>query len=148
MSALLAVVDSPDEPVISYAHAEWATGVAYREIESFLSRVRAGDVGGGSDSRVKKIQDVLLKYRLGQIAKNDPKANQLRDYGIISYRVIQMQASSFAPFRNAEGKCDSRLIREAINDLIDRGQLKQLASLDLPKYSIVSGTYYYIVEYN
>jgi len=55
IAGLLAVVDSPYNPVIGVTHLKWAVGYLVQNIVQFLSDVDRGELGSGASDEVKAI---------------------------------------------------------------------------------------------
>lgn len=126
VSALLAVIDHYLKPVVSVEHVGWAIELIQRDVETFQSRQRSGDIGVDDDARERKLLSFLREYvtaiTLPQSYKVLP---QMHQDGIVPRSYLQVRSVSLPAFSNHK-LGTKRALEEAIGSLIANGHLMEV----------------------
>jgi hypothetical protein len=127
ISALLAVADNPDIPVITKAHVDWALTVVRKDIGVMDRRISSGDVGFGDAPREKKILTVICKYLKTGVPASYAIPAGMRKDGIVPRKYLQIVTQRSTSFVNHRAGQNAALDM-TIKSLIDSGYLQ-----DFPK---------------
>lgn len=125
IAALLAIVDHYLMPKITTEHVGWAIDLVQRDIETFQSRKRDGDIGVDDDARERKLVSFLRDY----IAKPVPASYGVKPKmvaaGIVPRKFLQTRSASLPAFSNHKLGA-SRALDDAIRGLIANGRLMEV----------------------
>jgi hypothetical protein len=102
VSALLAVGDNYIFPVVTDEHAAWAIALMRHGTSAFLNRLRAGEVGEGSDGgREQKVLDLCREFLLLPADKMPvwlKDGERMRQSSIVPRKYLQQRTQRLAAF--------------------------------------------------
>ncbi|MEL7706864.1 DUF3987 domain-containing protein [Citromicrobium bathyomarinum] len=125
IAALLAVADNPFKPIVSTAHGRWAINLVQRDIETFLSRKRSGDIGVSDNSREQKLTSFLRDYLTGPVPTSYKVKPKMAADGIVPRKYLQVRSASLPAFTSHKLGA-SRALDDAIRGLIANGKLMEV----------------------
>lgn len=149
IACLLAVADHYLNPVVTAAHVRWAIDLVQRDVETFQSRNRNGDVGVDDDARERKLLSFLRDYIAKSVPASYKVPPRMVEDGIVPRSYLQMRSASLPAFRNHKLGA-AKALDETIKSLVASGWLlevkhdkvvegynhhgKSYRVLDLPEY--------------
>jgi len=142
IASLLAVADNYAFPAIHLGHTVWAIDLVKQDASTFLDKVDAGDVGDGDDTRQAKVMQVCKKVLQGHLQDKNPKLNA---EGAVSRRVLQLNTSRLAPFKNHPLKA-SKALDETIKALIANSNLMPISKIDASEQFGFHGDCYRVLD--
>ena len=102
VAALLAVGDNHLFPSVTIEQAEWAVSLIRHGITTFAKRIRAGDVGEGTDGgREQKVLELCKEFILLSTDKLPSwlkQGEQMRQSGIVPRKFLQQRTQRLATF--------------------------------------------------
>ncbi len=129
LAALIAVGVNPYMPTITVQQMQWAINIEYRGIQDFLAKVESGEVGEVTeDVRLSRVAKACAEYIMQREPWLFPKGyrvdHDLHDREIITFSYLNNKLGNTKPFRKDGHKEPSKLIREALDVLVARGDLE------------------------
>lgn len=105
VAALLAVGDNYNSPTVNEDHAAWAIALMRHGTSAVLTRLRAGEVGEGSDGgRERKVLELCCEFLLlpeGHKKLQDYKrGTDMQQAGIVPRRFLQQRTQRLSAFEN------------------------------------------------
>ena len=122
ISALLAVADSPYEPVIRKQHVAWALTVVRRDIAVMSRKLVSGDVGVNDMSRERKLLSVIASYFQERSIESYRVPESLRKAGMVPRKYLQMRTSRVQSFMNHK-QGSTAALDSALRSLVDSGYI-------------------------
>lgn len=113
------------------AHAQWALTLVRREIEVFIRRQEAGDIGEGDHIRRKKVLGAMKYYLLNK------DAGKIKGYGttqammndlIIPHSWITARLSNQTAF-TSHRLGQSEALKQTLRDLVDNGTIMEVPKI-------------------
>jgi Protein of unknown function (DUF3987) len=102
VAALLAVGDHYLCPTVTDDHATWAVALVRHGIEAFLKRIRAGDVGegtdGGREQKVLELCKEFIRLTPDKMPTWLKGGEQMRQAGIVPRKFLQLRTQRLAAF--------------------------------------------------
>lgn len=102
VAALLAVGDNYNFPAVTDEHADWAIALMRHGTSAVLNRLRAGDVGEGTDGgREQKVLELCKEFILLPTDKMPSwlkQGEQMRQSGIVPRKFLQQRTQRLAAF--------------------------------------------------
>lgn len=145
IAALLAVADHYLMPTVTVAHVGWAIDLVQRDVETFQSRQRDGDIGVDDDARERKLVSFLRDYISKPVpASYSVKPKMVAD-GVVPRKFLQTRSASLPAFSNHKLGA-SRAMDEAIRSLIANGKLIEVKQDKLVEGYGFFGKSYRILE--
>lgn len=125
IAALLAVADHYLTPLVTVAHVRWAIDLVQRDVETFQSSKRDGDIGIDDDARERKLISFLRDYITKPVPASYKVPPKMQADGIVPRTYLQMRSASLPAFRNHKPGA-SRALDDAIRSLIANGKLMEV----------------------
>jgi len=129
LAGLVAVGVNQYVPAITVEQMQWAIDIEYRGIMDFLAKVESGEVGEVTeDVRVARVSKAIGEY----IAQREPwlfpkgyKINaEMHERFFVTFSYLSNKVGNTKPFKKDGYKEPSKLIREALDVLVARGDLE------------------------
>lgn len=129
LAALVAVGVNPYVPTITVEQMQWAIDIEYRGIIHFLAKVESGEVGEVTeDVRVSRVSKAISEYIMQREPWLFPKGYkvnfELHERGFVTFSYLSNKVGNTKPFKKDGYKEPSKLIREALDVLVARGDLE------------------------
>lgn len=138
IAALLAIGDNHLYPKITNEHLEWAKSLVMKNVDTFLERLRSGDIGRSDASRVQKLIYVCKELFM---TKN-LQFQKYKEMGIVPRMWINKSCYALPAFAGQS----KRLVDNAIMDCISTGFLKIVPNDVKAKLGIRGDAYYILGE--
>lgn len=129
VAALLAVGDNHLKPVVTEEQATWAITLMRHGITSFLNRLKAGEVGEGTDGgRERKVLDLCNEFRdlpADKLPKWLKDGKAMQDANIVPRKYLQQRTQRISAFeKHKMGHTAS--LNMAIKTAITNGNLMEV----------------------
>lgn len=125
IAGLLAVIDHYLNPTIDIGHVRWAIHLVRRDVETFQSQKREGNIGVSDDARQQKLIAFIRDYITKPVPKSYKVPAQMQADGIVPRSYLQMRSASLNPFANHKLGA-SKALDDAIRSLIANGNLMEV----------------------
>ncbi len=137
LASLISVGCNPYEPTITTEIFAWATTIIVADINNFLGRFDAGDVGSDNDEQkqlnavAKVIHDYIVKP-WSEVQKYSTSPVGLHSERIIPFSYVSRRLAAISVFRK-DRRGSGKAIEIAIKTLVDRGDLQEVSRATLTK---------------
>lgn len=145
IASLLAVADSPAQPIIKKQYVEWAIGLVEDNNNMFIRKLKTEGILNIDHSCENAMFSLFKKYIKGNLSSGYRVNEDMRKQGIISRSYIQNRTKDLAVFRRPIYGPNEALKRTLAN-LIENGYIIELQKNNLPKEWEVVGKVYQIVK--
>ena len=151
LAALVAVGWNPYMPTITPDFALWAIQLEKANVRNLLARFEAGEVGETSseDMRVKRVIGAIIAYcqKPWQELKSYDVRGDLHEKRIVTYTYIHKKLAATAPFKKQNNQEPTRLIKEALRTLVDRGDIVELSKAVMARDYQFNGLAYMVANH-
>ncbi len=151
LAALVAVGCNEYMPTITPEFALWAMQIEKANVRNLLARFEAGEVGETSseDMRVKRVIGAIIAYcqKPWQELKSYDVRGDLHEKRIVTYTYIHKKLAATAPFKKQNNQEPTRLIKEALRTLVDRGDIVELSKVVMARDHQFNGLAYMIANH-
>ncbi|MDJ0977654.1 MAG: DUF3987 domain-containing protein [Erythrobacter sp.] len=151
VSALLAVSDYPAAPTVNLKQVEWAITLIRHGISAFEHRIRAGDVGEGTDGgREQKVLDLCKEFLFlpaGKIPGWLKHAGKMQQAAIIPRKYLQQRTQRLAAFEKHR-LGHTAALNLAIKTAITNGNLMEVNKSKAAELYGYSGQAYRLLSSN
>ncbi|ADP72328.1 hypothetical protein Rvan_3126 [Rhodomicrobium vannielii ATCC 17100] len=137
LASLAAIGVHPWCPVISAEQFKWSVDIEVYNVRNLLSRFEKGEVGEQDDdaARINKLREIINKYLESPSEKfRSAGFEEMHKNMIIPERFLQQRTANIAAFKNARNGA-TKSLREAIQQLINNGEIIKVRNHELPKYT-------------
>jgi hypothetical protein len=129
VATLLAVGDSPFDPIVRSVHARWAIKFVRRSVRTTLRHFERGEVGGGSQSkaeaRVRQEIETYVRASPDQRAKDDKIPATMRTGPFIPHAYLREHTKRVQPFKD-----DQHALRNVLDAMVKDGVLRVLDKVE------------------
>ena len=151
LAALVAVGCNEYMPTITPEFALWAMQIEKANVRNLLARFEAGEVGETSseDMRVKRVIGAIIAYcqKPWQELKSYEVRGDLHENRIVTYTYIHKKLAATAPFKKQNNQEPTRLIKEALRTLVDRGDIVELSKVVMARDHQFNGLAYMVANH-
>jgi hypothetical protein len=138
LAALVAVGLNPDMPTITIEAVEWANDIVQRDIDLYVRKFEAGDVGSdtGESKQVRDVISVVQMYLtrgFDDVSKYGAKRDMHADH-VIPYTYLQRRLVAVASFRH-DRIGSTNAIKRVLQSMLDEGSIVEVGRADLGKYN-------------
>lgn len=151
LAALVAVGWHPYMPTITPDFALWAIQLEKASIRNLLARFEAGEVGETSseDVRVKRVIGAIIAYcqKPWHELKSYDVRGDLHEKRIVTYTYIHKKLAATAPFKKQNNQEPTRLIKEALRTLVDRGDIVEISKVVMARDHQFNGLAYMVANH-
>lgn len=126
VASLLAVADSPFNPVVRITHVAWALNLVRADIGLFQTRKRSGDVGIDDSARERKLLSFIREYLVtNPIPASYKVPDAMRQNSIVPRGYLQRRAASLPAFINHKLGA-TRALDDTLSSLVANGHLMEV----------------------
>jgi hypothetical protein len=125
VASLLAVADSPFQPVVGITHVAWALNLVRQDIGLFQLRKKSGDVGIDDNARERKLVAFMKEYLTKPVPPSYKVTKGMREHSLIPRNYLQMRTASLPAFANHR-LGSSRALDEALASMVSNGYLQEI----------------------
>lgn len=151
LAALVAVGCNEYMPTITPEFALWAMQIEKANVRNLLARFEAGEVGETSseDMRVKRVIGAIIAYcqKPWPELKSYDVRGDLHEKRIVTYTYIHKKLAATAPFKKQNNQEPTRLIKEALRTLVDRGYIVELSKAVMARDYQFNGLAYMVANH-
>ncbi len=151
LAALVAVGCNEYMPTITPEFALWAMQIEKANVRNLLARFEAGEVGESSseDMRVKRVIGAIIAYcqKPWPELKSYDVRGDLHEKRIVTYTYIHKKLAATAPFKKQNNQEPTRLIKEALRTLVDRGDIVELSKAVMARDYQFNGLAYMVANH-
>ena len=151
LAALVAVGWNPYMPTITPDFALWAIQLEKASIRNLLARFEAGEVGemSSEDIRVKRVIGAIIAYcqKPWHELKSYDVRGDLHEKRIVTYTYIHKKLAATAPFKKQNNQEPTRLIKEALRTLVDRGDIVEISKVVMARDHQFNGLAYMVANH-
>ncbi len=151
LAALVAVGWNPYMPTITPDFALWAIQLEKASIRNLLARFEAGEVGemSSEDIRVKRVIGAIIAYcqKPWHELKSYDVRGDLHEKRIVTYTYIHKKLAATAPFKKQNNQEPTRLSKEALRTLVDRGDIVEISKVVMARDHQSSGLAYMVANH-
>ena len=151
LAALVAVGWNPYMPTITPDFALWAIQLEKASIRNLLARFEAGEVGemSSEDIRVKRVIGAIIAYcqKPWHELKSYDVRGDLHEKRIVTYTYIHKKLAATAPFKKQNNQEPTRLIKEALRTLVDRGDIVEISKVVMARDHQSNGLAYMVANH-
>lgn len=151
LAALVAVGCNEYMPTITPEFALWAMQIEKANVRNLLARFEAGEVGETSseDMRVKRVIGAIIAYcqKPWPELKSYDVRGDLHEKRIVTYTYIHKKLAATAPFKKQNNQEPTRLIKEALRTLVDRGDIVELSKAVMARDYQFNGLAYMVANH-
>lgn len=150
LAAIIAVGCNYIMPTITADSALWAIQLEKANVRNLLSRFESGEVGETSseDIRVSRVIDAISSYCLKpwpELKSYDVRGD-LHEKRIITYTYLHRRLSNTKPFKKQNHQEPTKLIKEALRTLVERGDIVEMSKAILAKDYEFNGVAYMLAN--
>lgn len=150
LAALVAVGCNPYEPTITPDIALWAIQIEKTNVRNLQSRFESGEVGETSseDLRIRRVIEAIATYCLKPWTdlRSYNVQGHLHESRIVTYTYIHKKLAATAPFKKQNNQEPTKLIKEALRTLVERGDVVEVSKAVLAKDYGFNGVAYMVAN--
>lgn len=127
LSALIAVGQNPNQPIVTAEAAQWAINLTERDITKLLNHFAAGDIGSGDTRMEADLRRAVTDF-LGMSAKGKAQyavPEKILEQPVIPLGYLRRRLRSLASYRNDRRGANAALAA-ILKALTDAGELQQV----------------------
>jgi len=132
LSALLAVADNPDRPVVNAMHAKWAVDLVRRDINAVMEKVGfVVDSGSGDESRAMVLLREIERYVENGAPPSHGLTDEIRLAGAVPRKYLFLRVNRWVQF-NKHKLGAAHALDAALRALVSSGYLSEIPKHEMP----------------